>query len=94
MVPPTDTLTLQAMGLYLAISWAILEYVLGGLSRRKGRSRALGIGAWTSIVPDDHDLAPTGRGSDRRLKPLFDETVSETRRLYPAESGSNSADET
>ena len=85
MVPPTDTLTLQAMGAVfgdllgdtLSMSWVVYR-------DRKGRSRALRYRSMDIyLFPMTMISRRQEGGSDRRLKPLFDETVSETRRLLP-----------
>ena len=85
MVPPTDTLTLQAMGVVfgdrlgdaLDMDWVVYR-------DNKGRSRALRYRTTdvflfpVTIISRRYEV-----GSTRQLKPLFDETVSETRRLLP-----------
>jgi len=85
MVPPNDTLTLQAMGAVfgdllgdtLSMSWVVYR-------DRKGRSRALRYRSMDIyLFPMTMISRRQEGGSDRRLKPLFDETVSETRRLLP-----------
>ena len=85
MVPPTDTLTLQAMGAVfgdllgdkLSMSWVVYR-------DGKGRSRALRYRSMDIyLFPMTMISRRREAGSDRRLKPLFDETVSETRRVVP-----------
>ena len=85
MVTPTDTLTLQAMGAVfgdllgdqLDMSWVVYR-------DGKGRSRALRYRRMDIyLFPMTMISRRQEGGSDRRLKPLFDETVSETRRLLP-----------
>jgi hypothetical protein len=85
MVPAEDTLTLQAMGVVfgdllgerLDMDWVVYR-------DSKGRSRAL------SHRQIDVYLFPVTMisrrqegGSERRLKPLFDDTVRDTRPLLP-----------
>ena len=85
MVPPTDTLTLQAMGAVfgdllgdqLNMSWVVYR-------DGKGRSRALRYRSMDiHLFPMTMISRRQEGGSDRRLQQLFDEAVSETRRLLP-----------
>ena len=85
LVPSDDTLTLQAMGVVfgdrlgdaLDMDWVVYR-------DNKGRSRALRYRTTdvflfpVTIISRRYEV-----GSTRQLKPLFDETVSETRRLLP-----------
>ena len=85
MVPASDTLTLQAMGLVfgdllsdrLSMQWVVYR-------DRKGRSRALRYRELdVFLFPMTMISRRQEAGSDRRLRPLFDETVAETRPLLP-----------
>ena len=85
MVPSTDTLTLQAMGAVfgdllgdqLKMSWVVYR-------DGKGRSRALRYRSMDIyLFPMTMISRRQEGGSSRRLKPLFDETVKDTRRLLP-----------
>ncbi len=85
LVAPTDTLTLQAMGVVfgdllgsrLDMDWVVYR-------DKKGRSRALRYREMevylfpVTMISRRHES-----GSDRRLKPLFDEIVHDTRLLLP-----------
>ena len=85
MVPAEDTLTLQAMGVVfgdllgerLDMDWVVYR-------DSKGRSRAL---RYRQIDVYLFPVTMISRrqegGSDRRLKPLFDDTVRDTRPLLP-----------
>ena len=85
MVPAEDTLTLQAMGLVfgdllgerLDMDWVVYR-------DSKGRSRAL---RYRQIDVYLFPVTMISRrqegGSERRLKPLFDDTVRDTRPLLP-----------
>ena len=85
MVPPEDTLTLQAMGVVfgdllgerLDMDWVVYR-------DNKGRSRAL---RYRKIDVYLFPVTMISRrqegGSERRLKPLFDDTVRDTRPLLP-----------
>ena len=85
LVAPTDTLTLQAMGVVfgdllgsrLDMDWVVYR-------DKKGRSRAL---RYREIEVYLFPVTMISRrhesGSDRRLKPLFDEIVHDTRLLLP-----------
>jgi hypothetical protein len=85
MVPAEDTLTLQAMGVVfgdllgerLDMDWVVYR-------DNKGRSRALRhrqIDVY--LFPVTMISRRQEGGSDRRLKPLFDDTVRDTRPLLP-----------
>ena len=85
MVPTSDTLTLQAMGLVfgdllgdrLRMQWVVYR-------DRQGRSRALRYRDLdVFLFPMTMISRRQEAGSDRRLRPLFDETVAETRPLLP-----------
>ena len=85
MVPTSDTLTLQAMGLVfgdllgdrLSMQWVVYR-------DRQGRSRALRYRDLdVFLFPMTMISRRQEAGSDRRLRPLFDETVAETRPLLP-----------
>ena len=85
MVPASDTLTLQAMGLVfgdllgdrLSMQWVVYR-------DRQGRSRALRYRDLdVFLFPMTMISRRQEAGSDRRLRPLFDETVAETRPLLP-----------
>ena len=85
MVPASDTLTLQAMGLVfgdllgdrLSMQWVVYR-------DRKGRSRALRYRDLdVFLFPMTMISRRQEAGSDRRLRSLFDETVAETRPLLP-----------
>ena len=85
MVPASDTLTLQAMGLVfgdllgdrLSMQWVVYR-------DRLGRSRAL---RYRDLDVFLFPMTMISRrqevGSDRRLRTLFDETVAGTRPLLP-----------
>jgi len=85
MVPAEDTLTLQAMGVVfgdllgerLDMDWVVYR-------DNKGRSRAL---KYRQIDVYLFPVTMISRrqegGSERRLKPLFDDTVRDTRPLLP-----------
>ena len=85
MVPVEDTLTLQAMGVVfgdllgerLDMDWVVYR-------DNKGRSRAL---RYRQIDVYLFPVTMISRrqegGSERRLKPLFDDTVRDTRPLLP-----------
>ena len=85
MVPAEDTLTLQAMGVVfgdllgerLDMGWVVYR-------DSKGRSRAL---RYRQIDVYLFPVTMISRrqegGSERRLKPLFDDTVRDTRPLLP-----------
>ena len=85
MVPAEDTLTLQAMGVVfgdllgerLDMDWVVYR-------DNKGRSRAL---RYRQIDVYLFPVTMISRrqegGSERRLKPLFDDTVRDTRPLLP-----------
>ena len=85
MVPAEDTLTLQAMGVVfgdllgerLDMDWVVYR-------DSKGRSRAL---RYRQIDVYLFPVTMISRrqqgGSERRLKPLFDDTVRDTRPLLP-----------
>ena len=85
MVPAEDTLTLQAMGVVfgdllgerLDMDWVVYR-------DSKGRSRAL---RYRQIDVYLFPVTMISRrkegGSERRLKPLFDDTVCDTRPLLP-----------
>ena len=85
MVPAKDTLTLQAMGVVfgdllgdrLDMDWVVYR-------DNKGRSRALRsrqMGVY--LFPVTMISRRQEWGSQRRLKPLFDDTVRDTRLLLP-----------
>lgn len=85
MVPASDTLTLQAMGFVfgdllgdrLNMHWVVYR-------DRKGRSRALrDRDVEVFLFPMTMISRRQEVGSDRRLRPLFDKTVAETRPLLP-----------
>ena len=85
MVPASDTLTLQAMGLVfgdllgdrLSMQWVVYR-------DRQGRSRALRYRDLdVFLFPMTMISRRQEAGSDRRLRPLLDETVAETRPLLP-----------
>ena len=85
LVPAEDTLTLQAMGVvfgdllgdHLDMAWVVYR-------DQKGRSRAL---RYRQIDVYLFPVTMISRrqegGSERRLKPLFDDTVRDTRLLLP-----------
>jgi hypothetical protein len=85
MVPPTDTLTLQAMGAVfgdllgdrLDMSWVVYRDGRGRSRALRYRSKDIYLFPMTMISRRQEG------GSDRRLKPLFDQIASETRRLIP-----------
>jgi hypothetical protein len=85
MVPPTDTLTLQAMGAVfgdllgdrLDMSWVVYQDGRGRSRALRYRSKDIYLFPMTMISRRQEG------GSDRRLKPLFDQIASETRRLIP-----------
>ena len=85
MVPASDTLTLQAMGLVfgdllgdrLSMQWVVYR-------DRQGRSRALRYRDLdVFLFPMTMISRRQEARSDRRIRPLFDETVAETRPLLP-----------
>ncbi len=85
MVLASDTLTLQAMGFVfgdllgdrLNMHWVVYR-------DRKGRSRALrDRDVEVFLFPMTMISRRQEVGSDRRLRPLFDKTVAETRPLLP-----------
>ncbi|MED5314945.1 MAG: DUF3806 domain-containing protein [Pseudomonadota bacterium] len=85
MVPTGDTLTLQAMGLVfgdllgdrLGMQWVVYR-------DRQGRSRALRYrNRDVFLFPMTMISRRQEAGSNRRLRPLFDDTVAETRPLLP-----------
>ena len=85
LVASDDTLTLQAMGVVfgdrlgdaLDMDWVVYR-------DNKGRSRALHYRATdVFLFPVTMISRRYEVGSTRQLKPLFDETISETRRLLP-----------
>ncbi|MGB2419061.1 MAG: DUF3806 domain-containing protein [Luminiphilus sp.] len=85
MVPAEDTLTLQAMGLVfgdllgerLDMDWVVYR-------DSKGRSRALRYRQRdVYLFPVTMISRRQEGGSERRLKPLFDDTVRDTRPLLP-----------
>ena len=85
MVPAEDTLTLQAMGVVfgdllgerLDMDWVIYR-------DSKGRSRALRYRQRdVYLFPVTMISRRQEGGSERRLKPLFDDTVRDTRPLLP-----------
>ena len=85
MVPTEDTLTLQAMGVVfgdllgkrLGMDWVVYR-------DNKGRSRALRYRKIDIYLFPVTMISRRQEGSsERRLKPLFDDTVRETRPLLP-----------
>ena len=85
MVPAEDTLTLQAMGVVfgdllgdrLDMDWVVYR-------DNKGRSRALRCRQMdVYLFPVTMISRRQEGGSERRLKPLFDDTVRNTRLLLP-----------
>ena len=85
LVPAEDTLTLQAMGVvfgdllgdHLDMDWVVYR-------DHKGRSRALRYRQMdVYLFPVTMISRRQERGSERRLKPLFDDTVRNTRLLLP-----------
>ena len=85
MVPAEDTLTLQAMGVVfgdllgdrLDMTWVVYR-------DNKGRSRALRYRQMAVyLFPVTMISRRQEGGSERRLKPLFDDTVRDTRLLLP-----------
>ena len=85
MVPSEDTLTLQAMGMVfgdllgdrLDMDWVVYR-------DNKGRSRALRYRQMdVYLFPVTMISRRQEGGSERRLKPLFDDTVRDTRLLLP-----------
>ena len=85
MVPAEDTLTLQAMGVVfgdllgdrLDMDWVVYR-------DNKGRSRALRYRQMdVYLFPITMISRRQEGGSERRLKPLFDDTVRDTRLLLP-----------
>ncbi len=85
MVPAEDTLTLQAMGVVfgdllgkrLDMDWVVYR-------DKKGRSRALRYRQMNVyLFPVTMISRRQEGGSGRRLKPLFDDTVRDTRLLLP-----------
>ena len=85
LVPAEDTLTLQAMGVVygdllgdrLDMDWVVYH-------DNKGRSRALQYRQMdVYLFPVTMISRRREGGSERRLKPLFDETVRDTRLLLP-----------
>ena len=85
MVPTEDTLTLQAMGVVfgdllgerLDMDWVVYR-------DNKGRSRALRYRQMdVYLFPVTMISRRQEGGSGRRLKPLFDDTVRDTRLLLP-----------
>lgn len=85
LVSSNDTLTLQAMGVVfgdrlgdtLDMDWVVYR-------DNKGRSRALRYRTMDIFLfPITMISRREEAGSDRPLKPLFDETVTETRTLLP-----------
>ena len=85
IVSASDTLTLQAMGLVfgdllgdrLSMHWVVYR-------DRKGRSRALRFRDLdVFLFPITMISRRQELGSDRRLRPLFDETVAETKPMLP-----------
>ena len=85
MVPAEDTLTLQAMGVVfgdllgdrLDMDWVVYR-------DNKGRSRALRYRQMdVYLFPVTMISRRQEGGSERRLKPLFDDTVRDTRLLLP-----------
>ena len=85
LVPAQDTLTLQAMGVVfgdllgdrLDMDWVVYR-------DHKGRSRALRHRQMdVYLFPVTMISRRQERGSERRLKPLFNDTVRDTRLLLP-----------
>ena len=85
LVPAEDTLTLQAMGVvfgdllgdHLDMAWVVYR-------DHKGRSRALRYRQMdVYLFPVTMISRRQEGGSERRLKPLFDHTVHDTRLLLP-----------
>ena len=85
MVPAEDTLTLQALGVVfgdllgdrLDMDWVVYR-------DNKGRSRALRYRQMDMyLFPVTMISRRQEGGSERRLKPLFDDTVRDTRLLLP-----------
>ena len=85
LVPAADTLTLQAMGVVfgdllgdrLDMDWVVFR-------DNKGRSRALRARQMdVYLFPVTMISRRREGGSERRLKPLFDDTVRDTRLLLP-----------
>ena len=85
LVPAEDTLTLQAMGVvfgdllgdHLDMDWVVYR-------DHKGRSRALRYRQMdVYLFPVTMISRRQEGGSQRRLKPLFDDTVGDTRLLLP-----------
>ncbi len=85
LVPAEDTLTLQAMGVvfgdllgdHLDMDWVVYR-------DHKGRSRALRYRQMdVYLFPVTMISRRQEMGSERRLKPLFDDTVRDTRLLLP-----------
>ena len=85
LVPAEDTLTLQAMGVvfgdllgdHLDMDWVVYR-------DHKGRSRALRYRQMdVCLFPVTMISRRQEGGSERRLKPLFDHTVRDTRLLLP-----------
>ena len=85
LVPAEDTLTLQAMGVvfgdllgdHLDMAWVVYR-------DHKGRSRALRYRQMdVYLFPVTMISRRQEGGSERRLKPLFDDTVRDTRLLLP-----------
>ena len=85
LVPAQDTLTLQAMGVVfgdllgdrLDMDWVVYR-------DHKGRSRALRYRQMdVYLFPVTMISRRQERGSERRLKPLFNDTVRDTRLLLP-----------
>ena len=85
LVPAEDTLTLQAMGVvfgdllgdHLDMAWVVYR-------DHKGRSRALRYRQMdVYLFPVTMISRRQEGGSQRRLKPLFDDTVGDTRLLLP-----------
>ena len=85
LVPAEDALTLQAMGVvfgdllgdHLDMDWVVYR-------DQRGRSRALRYRQMdVYLFPVTMISRRQERGSERRLKPLFDDTVRNTRLLLP-----------
>jgi len=85
LVPAEDTLTLQAMGVvfgdllgdHLDMAWVVYR-------DHKGRSRALRYRQMdVYLFPVTMISRRQEGGSERRVKPLFDDTVRDTRLLLP-----------
>ena len=85
LVPAEDTLTLQAMGMvfgdllgeHLDMDWVVYR-------DHKGRSRALRYRKMdVYLFPVTMISRRQEGGSERRLKPLFDDTARDTRLLLP-----------